>query len=461
MNNLPPPPPVVRIASEPPPRPRSPPRAYKGQKVSGGPGSVLQLPSPPPPPGLAHGAPEPLHPPVPPPTLPSLPTYQKQSGAGGSRKHFHLPPLPAVIGFVLPPPPGLAHVAPEPPPRPIFPRPLPSLPAYEGQRVPGSSSVLLDLNCSFQLQKWNTRNRLGPLWDHLPSYEHESLEKWIERQAVWGKLYQDEPLIQHNEQPVKPTVCYEWFVSIPNLLNLAQSASIHAVNRFPHNLLNPAEDTSNDTAIQSPQAESSSAAAARPQGAVGSKNHPDFAATSPITSIEVSNTPPPWGSSPHPHSEPDLHLDRHDISPNLPPSRRLSLPAVPSFEDFSTLPVSIAQKLQYSAQLSLSTACASTSGPQYELVEEDYVPSQAAPVSEKTSGPFMSRHTANFEAAKMFTHRFWEQVMVRGQAFEVHIGEAGILTMSIRYRDGRGGKRETSVFVRKGSPGQLGGAGAV
>ena len=90
------------------------------------------------------------------------------------------------------------------------------------------------------------------------------------------------------------------------------------------------------------------------------------------------------------------------------------------------------------------------------------MPGRPEPVSAKVNGPFMSRHTANFEAAKMFTHRFWEQVMVKGQVFEAHIGEAGILTMVIRYEDGRGRKGETSVFVRrKGWPGAISGPAGV
>ncbi|OAG00639.1 uncharacterized protein CC84DRAFT_1180627 [Paraphaeosphaeria sporulosa] len=504
MSNLLPPP-VVRIASEPLPRHRSLSHAYEGQRSPGGSGGPFGV------------LPETLHPPIPPPTLPSLPECQTQSGADSSRGISHLPPPPGVIGVVLPPPPppgtahvtsggfppslltkerrrfigisdglllppppGFVHVAPEPAPRPIFPRPLPSLPAYNGQRVPGGpggAGCLLDLEFSFQLQRWNLSNRLGLLWDYPPILEHESLESlehWRRLGSLQLNLNQDDQLISRCLPNLVQVASTHALVKIRSLLNPAQDASIHTDHHIPHaESLSAAAARSREAVDPSgpgdaavapislistaPPSHSLSAVLASRREAVDPNGYPD----SPISSTEVSNTPP-WSNGPHPQSEPDLHLDRHDISPNLAPSHRLSLPPVPSFEDLSTLPAIVAQKLQYSAQLSLSTACASSSGPQYELVEEDYMPGRPEPVSAKVNGPFMSRHTANFEAAKMFTHRFWEQVMVKGQVFEAHIGEAGILTMVIRYEDGRGRKGETSVFVRrKGWPGAISGPAGV
>lgn len=243
--------------------------------------------------------------------------------------------------------------------------------------------------------------------------------------------YQDQQLIQ-------PTAQNLWYIdqsavphrlAINNLLNPAPGAPTHAASQVPH--------------------ESSSAATPRPQEAVNS-NDPSSTAAPPTSS---TSTTPPSHDALRSGSEPVPHLDSHDVSPRLP--RRLSLPLPDPSADLSTFPAQIAQTLRYSAQLSLSTACASASadGPQYELVEEDYVPRQQTPVSEKINGPFVSRHTANVEAAKMFVHRFWVEVMDRGERYRVHIGEAGILTLGISYEDGRGKRMETSVFVRrKGSP---------
>lgn len=190
------------------------------------------------------------------------------------------------------------------------------------------------------------------------------------------------------------------------------------------------------------------------QGEIGPQTPPDLAAGPHAPSIEVSDTTHPWSDSPRHGSEPVPHPDHHGTSPTLPAYRYRSLPPAVSSEDLSTLPALIAAKLHYSTQLSLSTACVSASSPQYELVQEEYVPGQMAAVATEVKGEFRSRHTANCEAAKMFVHRFWKQVVAEKRAYEVYLEEAGILTLTIKCRDAQGQMRANSVFVqRKGGPG--------
>ncbi|KAF2440915.1 hypothetical protein P171DRAFT_488499 [Karstenula rhodostoma CBS 690.94] len=360
----------------------------------------------------------------------------------------------------LPPPTGLADVDLPPPVSPILapilPLPLPSLPAYEGQRDPGRTDELLHLDASSLLR--GHENRLGAPWDYPNQDVTEAELK--RRQAAWHRAYQDEqpihPRVPDVQQPPVPRL-----LAISNLLNPAPDRTVHqnvqpaAVPRplAISNLLNPApdrtvqhpeepsqrgrgqspvrENTNWSPANHVPQAESSSAAAARPQ------------------QLPVSR----GDSGSRSKSEPVLHANRHDLPLNTTLPRRSSFPT--PTEDLSTFPPLIAEKLQYSAELSLSTACVSYDGPQYDLVQEDWLLHKQARESQQIMASFRSRHTANIEAAKIFVHRFWAQVMQRKQHYEAHIGVAGILTLNIYWQDKEKRRMFTSVFVRrKGSPGR-------
>jgi hypothetical protein len=62
---------------------------------------------------------------------------------------------------------------------------------------------------------------------------------------------------------------------------------------------------------------------------------------------------------------------------------------------------------------------------------------------------FRGRHTANIEAAKIFMHRFWRQVMEEKHEYRVDLGEYGLIKMDIALEDADDGLVSACVGVCK------------
>jgi hypothetical protein len=187
----------------------------------------------------------------------------------------------------------------------------------------------------------------------------------------------------------------------------------------------------------------------------GRNTHPDTAAIRAGSDPGNKKSPKAQSSrrahseSSHLHNHLHSHLDNHPSpsNPSLPPF---------SADDLSTYPPKIAQALETSREISMSTPCMSTNGPQYQLVQQDWLVEPNILQKEQVMGVFASRHTANREAANVFVHRFWNEVMMAPKQYYKVLGdEAGILTLRI-YTGPQGKRKWTCVFVRNKGMKQMG-----
>lgn len=123
-------------------------------------------------------------------------------------------------------------------------------------------------------------------------------------------------------------------------------------------------------------------------------------------------------------------------------------------EDLSSFPLQIREALEISAQIGAREPNSPEGTAVYELVHNIWVKEKKETGSERKVGIFRNRHTANLEAAKLFLHKFYVQVVERQEEYRTYMEEAGIMTLEMDLDSGE--RRMMCVYVRRKSSPSLG-----